>query len=65
MEYTKEQFNNMIETNQIDIRPNNKAYIGNIEYEIQPIETYDKTVTLKEIGIKKYEHPYILKEENE
>lgn len=58
MKLKKEQFNHMVATNQIDVRPNDTAYINNIEYKIQPVESHHTEVTLKEIGLKEYKHPY-------
>lgn len=49
MKLTKKQFNHMVATNQIDVRPNDTAYINNIEYKIQPVESHHAHVTLEYI----------------
>jgi len=49
---SKKKFNQMVATNQIDIRPDNTAYIDNSIYKIKPVKSTDKNVELEYVGEK-------------
>lgn len=49
MKLTKKEFNEKVITNQIDIRPDDTAYINGVKYKILPVESTDTYVVLKEI----------------
>lgn len=49
MKLTKKEFNEKVATNQIDIRPNDTAYINGVKYKILPVESTDICVVLEEV----------------
>lgn len=49
MRLTKQEFNQQVEQNKIDIRPNNTAYINGVKYKILPVSSTDTHVELEEV----------------